>query len=251
MAIVDWVREHTELLLVWAALGTGLFTAVLAFLTARLVKESRRLRLDASRPEIVVYLRPHDAWINFVLIRVENVGRGTARNVQFTVKKDISFDDEAPISDIGIFKRGASHFPAGRVVEHFLLSLVGKLNQLLESPVSLEATYEDDFGNSYQQEFILDFSELEHLRRIGKDPYVSMAESLKNIEQTLKGVGSGHSKIRVRTKNEEVERGENLAFASRIEFAELSLDEQEEVIHFVRALRRRGTKQQLDEDERD
>lgn len=68
-------------------------TGVYAWLTAKLVAETRYLREAQTEPRIEVSYRPRDEWISLIDIVIKNIGCGPAY--------DLSFSSSATVSNRG------------------------------------------------------------------------------------------------------------------------------------------------------
>ena len=55
---------------------TAIATAVLVACTIRYVKLTSDILRATNQPEIMVYLRPHEVDVNFVVLWIENAGTG-------------------------------------------------------------------------------------------------------------------------------------------------------------------------------
>ncbi len=75
-----------------------------------------------NQPEIMVSLRPHEAYGYFAILRVENVGTGVARNVRFTGDLSLGFKTITQFKDIDFPKNGIDVLGPGQKINHFLVS---------------------------------------------------------------------------------------------------------------------------------
>lgn len=193
MKILEFLNDNSGAIGVIVSAISVSVTIVLAIITtryARLTRQSQELveKLIDS-PEVVVFLRPHETHLNCVMLCIENVGTGRARDVQF--KTNFS---SIPLEEPNFLKNGLASLERGQKIEHFLVSVIGKLEELKQTPLEITVTYTDSKGrprdpdfrlDSDDPDFRLDFGELEGLSSIGKAPLVEIADAAKNIDKVL------------------------------------------------------------------
>ncbi len=146
---------------------------------------------SGEKPEIVVFLRPHAACVQCLMLCIENIGTRTAYNVQFGPLASAPFIRSSNIGNVKIFKendflrRGISCFGAGQKIELFLIRLVGDFPEELKQPLEISVTYKDSLNYTYKNGYKLDFSEFESLVEIEsiKEQTISDLRSLLHVIQ--------------------------------------------------------------------
>ena len=159
--VIDWLNANNGAII-------GIATVVLVGITGYYAYLTRRLLKASDTPEIAITLRPHEGYIHCVMLCIENIGTGAARNIQF--QTDLSFkpDGERALEDVSFLKNGIDYFGPGQKREHFLVSVIGKLNDLKETPIEIGVTYTDSMKRTYQRAFHLNFGENDGYARVGK-----------------------------------------------------------------------------------
>ena len=76
MGIIEWLNANSGAIIGMATVCTCGITGIYVYLTWRLLKAN-------NTPEIAISLRPHEAHVNAVMLCIENIGTGAARNLQF------------------------------------------------------------------------------------------------------------------------------------------------------------------------
>ena len=76
MGIINWFNANDGVIIGIATVTLVGITGYYAYLTWRIVKAN-------NTPEIAVSLRPHEAHIHCIMLCIENIGSGAARNIQF------------------------------------------------------------------------------------------------------------------------------------------------------------------------
>ena len=195
MGIIDWLNTYNGAII-------GIATIVLVGITGIYVYLTWRLLRAGNTPEIAISLRPHEAYIHCVMLRIENIGTGAARNVEF--QTDLSFkpDGERALGDVGFLRNGIDYLGPREKIEHFLVSVIGKLDKLKETPLEIGVTYTDSVGmkQKYEHSFRLDFGEDEGLATVGKSPLFEIAKATKEIQKDLRHVTTGFRKPIIRTE---------------------------------------------------
>ena len=164
MGIINWLDLHSGAIAAISSAITGIATAVLAIITFRYVRvtghileESRMIRLDAHKPEIAISLHRYKTRGDCqATLRIENIGTGPARDVQFLTDLSVQIRGNTPLEQIGFFKRRITYFGHGRQLESYPFGV--DLNQ---APLEITVTYKDSAKRKYDRPFQLDFGELE------------------------------------------------------------------------------------------
>jgi hypothetical protein len=195
MDFLRWLDANSGAIAGISSLVLTVITACYAYLTWRLLKESQEMRLAAARPELAIYITSHEGAMSLIMLRLENVGRGPAYSLRLTTNIDFRPEGRrTALREIGLFRKGLSYFAPGQRIEHFLVSLIGKLEELKKVPLEITAVYHDSVGKEYSRTFTIDFGEMENLSRIGKPPLHELADSTKEIQKDIHNIATGFSK---------------------------------------------------------
>ncbi|MYA98343.1 hypothetical protein F4X90_01505 [Candidatus Poribacteria bacterium] len=189
MGIIDWLNTNSGVIIGIATVVLVGITGIYVYLTWRLLKAN-------NTPEIAISLRPHEAHIHCVMLCIENIGRGAARDIQF--QTDLSFkpDGERALEEVGFLKNGIDYLGPKEKIEHFLVSVIGKLDKLKETPLEIGVTYTDsvDLKRRHKRAFRLDFGEDEGFATIGRSPLFEIAKATQEIQKDLRHVTTGFHK---------------------------------------------------------
>ena len=175
---MDWLNSNSGAITAIATVVLVVITGYYVYLTWRLLKASHT-------PEIAIFLHPHEVHIQCLMLCIENVGMGPARGLRFQTDFSFKPDGETPLEEISFLKNGITYLGSGKKIEHFLVSVIGKLDNLKRSPLEITVTYRDLTNHKYEDSFHLDFGELEGLSRIGEPPLSKIAKSLEGIQKDL------------------------------------------------------------------
>lgn len=196
MGIIEWLNTYNGAIIGIATVVLVGITGIYAYLTWRMLKAG-------NTPEIAISLRPHEAHIHCVMLCIENIGTGAARNVEF--QTDLSFkpDGERALEEVGFLKNGIDYLGPGQKIEHFLVSVIGKLDELKKTPIELGVTYMGSVKLKRKQKrtFCLDFGEDEGLATVGRSPLFEIAKATKDIQTDLRHVTTGFRKPIILTES--------------------------------------------------
>ena len=109
-----------------------------------------RIRKLENQPEIVGYLDEDELRENQIILRIENIGKGIAYNVQFEVDPDFYplTENHPSFGDLGFFKNGIKRLSPGRKIEVPILT-TNKWEELMKNPIEIICSYENSKGKPY------------------------------------------------------------------------------------------------------
>ena len=161
-------------------------TVVLVVFTIIYVKLTSRILRATNQPEITVSLRPHEANVNVVMLWIENVGTGVARNVRFTGDLSLGFESKTPFKDISFPKNGIDVLGPGQKIDHCLGSILENPEALKRAPFEITVTYSDSSANHEEKKiFHLNSREFIGVGTIGGSPLYEIAKTAKEIQKDL------------------------------------------------------------------
>jgi hypothetical protein len=179
-------------------------TVVYAILTWRLVKETIRMRMIQTEPEVMVTAQLSElsfAWINLV---IENIGSGPARNVRLTATPDFRYTAQKFLSESGPFKNGLTYL-APRQQIRILVFPENGWPATTEVPLEITVVYETAQGQRTKRLYSLDISGLADTKPFSVYTLKDLARQLENIERQLRDLPSrlNGMKVVAYTRHEE------------------------------------------------
>ena len=201
LELMSWIQANSAALGFLSSILLTLITIVYVYLTGRLVKESQAMRLAMFQPELAIYLSPLEGHPNFMLLRIENVGTGPAYKIALSSDRPFQMEDNQDLRDLGMFQKGVKYLAPRQRIEHFLVSVTGKLEQLSEQTLTISASYANAKGEIRKHEFVLDFGEMTNLAWIGTPPLHEIARAAKEIQSDFHKIATGFNKIQVLTES--------------------------------------------------
>lgn len=193
MEIINWLNTNDGAIVGIATVVLVGITGYYAYLTWRMLKAN-------NTPEIAISLCPHEAYLPCVMLCIENIGTGAARKILFQTDLSFSADEERALEEVGFLRDGIDYLGPGQKIEHFLVSVLGKLDDLKKTPLEIGVTYTDSVKRTYQRSFYLDFGEYEGYSRVGTSPLFEIAEATKDIQKDLHYLTTGMHKPIILTK---------------------------------------------------
>lgn len=184
MEVINWLNANDGAII-------GMATVVLVGITGYYAYLTRQLLKASDTPEIAISLRPHDISVNLVMLCIENVGTGAARDVTFITDPPSIPNLDIPFEKIGFLKSGIRYFESGRKIEQFLVSVIGKFDELKQTRLKITVTYKDSTNYKRERIFHLDFSEGVGFSQIGRPPLYEITKATKEIQKDLNRIITG------------------------------------------------------------
>ena len=166
-----------------------LYQWLLTLITTMLTAITYLMYTSSIRSEVVVYLRL-DRFIAFIC--VENIGRGTARNIRFEFPCSFKIHGDRTLNDVNFFDKGIAILPTGHKKETFVASYAGGSGEVLkQKPIDITIYYK---GYIYRRKTTcnIDFDEFQGMEVVGEPPLDKMAKSIEKIQKDLSGLMKKH-----------------------------------------------------------
>lgn len=196
-----------------ATVAIAILTFILAketwYLREAQIRQLEELKRENIRPNIGIQLESSSVGMNFVNVKVSNLGKGIARKVSIRfldrtgneVPNDVDVVVEK-FRKLAIFRQGIQSMGIGQEISSFVFSFIGlgkELNGEIFKPyLSIAIEFEDVEGNPYRNSFTIDFAQYEGISELGGDALHQMATEMKKIrEQIGKITGRSGGKLGV------------------------------------------------------
>lgn len=219
-----------------ATLAIATLTFILAketwYLRIAQVKQLAELKKENIRPNVNIQLDPSRVGLNFIDVKISNLGRGIARKVRIEfVDEDGErvADGADPVVErfrkLAIFRLGIEAMGIGQVISSFVFSF-HDLDQDLKGEIfkpilRFLVTFQDVEGETYRNDFAVDFAQYEGISELGGgDPLHLLSKELKKVREILDKVSRSDKRIGVNVfdsqdRASELEKLKELAAASR------------------------------------
>ncbi|MCX6565112.1 MAG: hypothetical protein NTW38_01595 [Candidatus Aminicenantes bacterium] len=174
-------------------------SGIYAFLTWKMVKETKRMREIQSEPQISIFYKSKDEYINLIDLVIKNIGPGPAYKLAFKASPDFEYSEGMKLSEMNIFKNGLKYLAPNQELVFFLNSLIEISSKKLCSYFDITVNYEDDSGKKYENSYNIDLSEIFGLRHVGGPPLKKIADQIEKIVEEIKKLYSSYPQMRVIT----------------------------------------------------
>jgi hypothetical protein len=183
-----------------ATVAIALLTFVLAAETWRLrsiqIAQIEEIRKDSIRPLIEIFIEQSPSHFQIFNFKVENVGKGIAKNVSFNlIERDDALSESeeyllSKLNSMSFFKRKISVLGLGKSRSSFLFSFNEirenhPNEELFEACLSFEIVFYNSEGVRYTAYSVIDLSEFEGITQVGKDPVQGVYSELKDINKNI------------------------------------------------------------------
>lgn len=191
MEFLNFLNANSGAIGVISGAISVIVTIVLAIFTiryARLTRQSQELvEKLIDNPKVVASLRNDEVNSSCLIVCIENVGTGTARNVRFQTNFSFQIMGDISLEDIGFLKKGIDYFGSGQKFEFLVNTIMGKeaWEELMQTPLAITITYLDSTGEEHVEKAYLDFGAFENLP-LPKSPIGAIAETTKEMVKVTK-----------------------------------------------------------------
>ena len=198
--------ELGEVLIVVFTGVVAVSTGAYAFLTWKLVSETRRLREVQTEPKISVRLELAEHVESGGLELVfRNEGHGPAKNIRFRFQGDpthfIGHGQQQPMDQVPVIKNGLAYLGPGQRFGFLLGWLFGKaFARASREPWTFHIDYENLSGKSKKDTYLLDFSQFEGLIVGGGPPLVRIEKHLDSLRKDVHHLLTGFNRPRIITQ---------------------------------------------------
>ena len=184
---------------------SAIATVAIAGLTFILAKETwylreaqteqlAELKRENIRPNVGVQLESSPVGMNFVNVKVGNLGKGIARKVLFTFldRNGHPVADGADVvvekfRKLAMFRNGVHSLGIGQSISSFVFSFIDLGSELggeiFKPFLNVDVTFEDVEGNTYVNSFAIDFAQYEGLSELGGNSLYQIASEMKKLRE--------------------------------------------------------------------
>jgi len=217
--ILDFLNKNSGALSVLFSAVVTIATVAYSILTRTLVLETRKMRQVQTEPKLEITVKPFDFAINIVRLHIRNIGLGPALNVRFNPKV-LSGGDGAQsllqeFTQTNFFKIGLNYFGPSQEMHSNFTQLSHNHEAKMSSVLLFDIKFESVTGVEYEEQIVIDMSELKGIGQLGTPNLYSIAKSLEKIKDDFAHVTSGFRKINTNiftSEDRAKEHEEQLAF---------------------------------------
>jgi len=189
----------------YQGLLTAISTCAIAYLTYKLMKETRRIRELNSEPNIEVFIVPDERSSAFINMVIRNCGGGPARDIKWNIIADKDNVEQKKITILKMSLFNVLHYiSAGEEFRFYFGSSFDLLKDPKMKPITIEVSYANALSKNRQNKsFIIDIQPWEGMVVLGKPSLDEISDSLKQLHKCIdKFFGSTPLLVRVQNENE-------------------------------------------------
>ena len=225
MSFIDEINKNTGLISLVFSLVVTVATVVTAWLNARLVSETRKMREAQTEPHIQVTYKVREEWINFLDVAIRNIGLGPAYDISFELRSETVSEEVnslvASLEKLNCFTKGLVYLGPDQELASFWTNLTEGHESKLATRVHVVCRYRNATGVRYEIPCVLDLSELKGISRIGEPPLLKISKQIESISKNVDHFARGFKRLKVDVYSQVDRDGERAAWelehAKRIE----------------------------------
>jgi len=151
----------------------------------------RRTQTDAK---IGVSVEASQWAFGFVDLLIRNYGAGAATDVGFEIVETEPGKGDVEIlkalRSFGLIQNGMDYMPPGYEYRTYLVSMIGKREELPETHVHLRVKYFSPSGEEHSDCYPVDLAQFWNRRRLGYPHLETMAREIEKIRQVLENIAA-------------------------------------------------------------
>lgn len=199
--MIDFLNENAGFLTVIFTGVVTISTVVYAFLTAKLVSETRKMRQVQTEPKIVVTTKPREEWINLIHMFVKNIGQGPAFDITFKITSESGGDGANTIIKDFIksefINTGLKYLGPNHELASGWTQMTEKFDDKIETVLVIDVSYKSSTGELYSDTYRLDFSEYKG-RTQANTPYLyNISQNIEKIQKDFHHITTGFRRLNV------------------------------------------------------
>jgi hypothetical protein len=198
---IDEINKNAGFIGLVFSLVVTIATVVSAWLNARLVSETRKMREAQTEPHIQVTYKIRDEWINLLDVVVRNIGLGPAYDISFELRAESSSGGKNNLVNsmkkLNCFSKGLVYLGPDQVFSSFWTNLTEDQASKLETRVFVTCRYRNATRVRYEVPCVLDLSELKGISRIGEPPLLKISKQIESIAKSIDHLASGFKRLKV------------------------------------------------------
>lgn len=183
-----------------ATVAIAILTFILAketwYLRAAQIKQLEELKRENIRPNIGIQLESSPAGVNFVNVKISNLGKGIAKKVVIRFLdndgSEVQRDKDVVVEKfrkLAIFRQGIQSMGIGQEITSYIFSFID-LGRELDGDIfkpflNIKVDFEDVEGTPYTNAFTIDFAQYEGITELGGDALHQMSKEIKKIREYL------------------------------------------------------------------
>ncbi len=167
-------------------------TAILIIVNFLMFSETNEMRKAQTQPNVYVAIQPVDELSYFIELFVQNIGLGSACNINFEVS-DFHYTETHLLSEVYLIKNGIGYLAPNQKMQVFIMQSYEVFEFNSKDPVNIIINYTDENGDKFKSEYKIDFMSIKDVQRM-KDTYTNFESALlvdtKKISKSIEDISS-------------------------------------------------------------
>lgn len=180
-SVISFLNTNSGAFLVITTIIYASITGVYAFITRRMLKETKIMRESQTEPFVFINLQPLERVRFLKNIVIQNIGPGPAYDVRFKIEPDIVLSRDQKLSEINMMKQGFKYLAPNQRIECLIASSMELANKKEKVLYELTVTYQNKSEKHYEATYVLDFTEYFGMQYTDDDPYKGIVDKLEAI----------------------------------------------------------------------
>jgi hypothetical protein len=173
-------------------------TIVYAIITGRMLYQTKKMRESQTEPQVFINVQPAERARFLKNIVIQNIGPGPAYDLRFKIEPDIILRTGKNLSEINLMKKGFKYLAPNQKLECLITRPVEEPKDGKEVLNEMTVAYRNRANKSYEEKFVLDFTEHYGLLYTNDDPYQGIVEKLDAIHADIRDVTARGMDSRIR-----------------------------------------------------
>jgi hypothetical protein len=192
------MKQTFDILSIGIGAILAITTIVYARITSRMLNETRKMRESQTEPHVFINVQPMERARFILNMVIQNIGPGPAYNLRLKVEPDIILRSDHKLSEINLMKQGFRYLAPNQKLECIVAHAIEEANKKEKTLNEVTVYYQDKDKKSFEETFVLDFTEYFGMLYSDTDPFKGIVEKLDTIHKDIDSVSrSSGSKLRV------------------------------------------------------
>lgn len=197
--LFEFLSKNSGALSVLFSAAVTLATVVYAFLTWKLVTETRLLREAQTEPRIEITAQPFETAFNLLRLQVRNTGMGPAQRLRFRIKV-VSGGEPAQsmlneLTKPNFFENGLEYFGPGQERFSAFTNMAVDFDVKVAAVFEVWMRHESATGKRYESTAIIDMAEWKGAQQLGTPNIYKIAKSVEIIQRDIGHLVSGFRRL--------------------------------------------------------
>lgn len=199
--LLNFLNDNSGAFNVLFSAVVAIATVVYAVLTARLVRETERLRAAATEPALEVTYRSCDEAMSLLEIVIKNIGSGPAYGIRFAFTADSTTPGAEsllkPLRELKSFQTGLNVLLPRQEFTSYWTDIRQQFEEKTKTIVTVTTTCRSATGDGYERTHVVDLSELQGVSRVGTPPLLSIARHVQKLQEDVHKLATGFRRLSV------------------------------------------------------